>query len=54
MFCRGAIEVLFNLKAAEVEIAEEGETMPIKLILFLRSFGTWDLWSDLGSHWTPI
>ena len=54
MFCRGGHWALIWFEGSrEVEIAEEGGSMPIKLISFLRSFGTWDPWSNSTSHWTP-
>lgn len=52
MFCRGAIEVLFNLKAAErLRWGRRGK-QACKINLFSRVL--WDLWSNLGSHWTLI
>lgn len=56
MFCQAAIEVLFNLKAAQRrrDSREGGRTRRGKLIPFLWASDKRDVRSDLGSRRTPV
>lgn len=56
MFCRAAIDVLFNLKAAQRhgDGRGGGRRRRRKWIPFLWASDTRDVWSDLGSHRTLL